>query len=764
MLFCRICVVEWVKIDEFVSLIIITIFFVGGVCLLQTRESLPDLMTATVLLLPLAALWFRKTRWLSLAILCFGGGFYYAGWRGELRLAQQLPAALQWQDIVVEGVVRGFPRVFPKKTTFDFEITRLVSPAMSLPLRVRLSDYHYNMPSLAAIRHGAKLRLKIRIRPPHENANPGGFDYAGFLFARGVRANGYVRSRDEVVILDGGGGWRDSLRRRAATIVPHGELLAALLVGDRSGIEPMQWEILRRTGTAHLLSISGTHITLAAAFAAFAVLFLWRRSRRLMRYMPAQKAALIVAIPAALGYAFLSGFGVPAQRSVLMFMIAAVALLGGGRVSAIQTIFMAAALVVLADPWAILSAGFWLSFMLAGAVLAVVDAENRRFFYLIKLQLLISIFAIPLTLWFFNEASLVSPLANMVAVPLVGVIILPLIFMDIFLPGDWLWYLAGEVLGGLWYFLGWLSSLSFASWQAATVWWLLVPACLGGAWMLMPRGVPLRWLGALPVLAMLLWQPSPPDDGDFYLTVLDVGQGDAVVVETRSHMMIYDAGPPYAARIIDRFLRRRGRRRVDLLMISHDDNDHRGGAAQLLQVRSVAAVSAPFVMSPPRAKYSACVAGDEWEWDGVHFLVLHPPLSVAGLSDNASSCVIKISARGGSVILTGDIPSEIEQEMAARLSAETLHADLLLAAHHGSRYSSSEEFLRAVSPRAVIFSAGRGNVFGHPHPLSLLRAMDVGALVYRTDIDGAIGAEFRSDGMKIIRWRDYGRRYWHRQK
>ena len=736
--------------------------FVAGVCLLQTQETLPDfgVFASIAVVILVMACGRKETRTVALLALCFWSGFYYSAWRAESRLSQQLPADLRWRDIVVEGKVHGFPRIGENRTAFDFDIVRAVKPSMPLRLRARLTDYHYSAPPAMEIREGAYLKLKVRIRPPRANINPNGFDYSGYLFARGIRAAGYIRGRDKIEVLSAGGGFRNSLRERAASMPQHGNLLVAFIVGDRSGISDKQWEVFRRTGTAHLLSISGTHITLAAGAMALAAGFLWRRSRRLMRLMPAQKAAILAAIPAAIGYAILAGFGVPVQRSALMFLVAACAALRGGMSSAVQTMAIAAAAVTMADPWAVLSPGFWLSFMLAGAVIA---AASHGVSSLIRIQCLVSLFALPLTLWFFNEASLASPVANIVAVPLVGLVALPLALADVFLPGDILWTAAGWVLAILLWFLEWLSAFSWTSWQAAADWWLFIPACIGSMWMLMPRGIPLRWAGLFPVLAMMLWQPPTPPPGAFRLSILDVGQGTAAVVETHSHVMIYDSGPRHAFNIIRRFLRGRD---IDMLMVSHDDNDHNGATRLLLETQKPAVLSSSFDSTHPlamREEYTPC-AGKEWEWDGVHFAVLHPPIKYEPENDNAASCVVKITARDGTALLAGDIPEDVERSLVEELPPDDLRAEVLLAAHHGSRYSSAESFLHTVSPQAAIFSAGAGNRFGHPHPEAMARATKAGAEVYRTDQDGAIIVDINDGGIRINTWRSRYHRYWHEIK
>ncbi|MGI9307090.1 MAG: DNA internalization-related competence protein ComEC/Rec2 [Gammaproteobacteria bacterium] len=736
--------------------------FVGGVCLFQFQTEIPNAAWAA-LLLPLPLLPFRRARVAAALLFIFAAGFNYADFRAGLRIAQKVPAALEWRDIVAEGIVRGFPDTEAGRTRFDFDIENIVSPPQKLRLRARLADYHHGKPPAAGIKNGARLRIKIRIRPPRANFNPDGFDYAGWQFARGIRAAGYVRGT--IAVLEEGGGWRDSVRRRALA-APFGEFLAALTVGDRSAISDAQWQVLRRTGTAHLMSISGTHITLAAGFAAFACGFLWRRSRRLMRLMPAQKAALAAAAPAALGYAALAGFGVPVQRSALMFFAASAAVVGGGMTSVLPVLGAAAIVVVLADPWAVLAAGFWLSFLLAGAVVYAAVNSGRGFFLwrLLKIQFLVSLFAMPLTLWFFNEASLVSPLANFIAVPLAGIVILPLALLGVLLPLDIIWDLAGFLLSGFWAFLETVSALPFASWQAAPPWPVYIPAILGAAWLLMPRGAPLRWTGFFPIIAMLAWPPSAPAAGSFILTVLDVGQGAAVVVETQTQTLVYDTGRRHGFFIVDDFLRQSGGRRVGMLVVSHEDGDHSGGAERLLRFRRPRMFSSPLPPAHRLAQlaenYAPCTAGLEWEWDGVRFAFLHPPTGHSGLSDNESSCVLKISGAGGTALLAGDIPEDTERDLARRYGG-ALRADILLAAHHGSRYSSAAEFLRAVSPQSAVFSAGAGNRFGHPSADAIRRATEAGAAIYRTDKDGAVQFKVSRDSIKTVRWRPHETRYWH---
>ena len=743
-------------------LLLAVIAFIAGAGWLQTQAALPSWELAAWMLSPWVLLIFYRRRGVVVPLvlmLLFCVGVYYAAWRAEARLESHVPPSIEWKDIIIEGVVSEFAESDYRRTKFYFDIDKVIKPSLSLKLRARLSDYHHGKSANADIKIGARLRFTARIRPPRQNFNPGGFDYAGYLFARGVHATGYVRS--SIIVLAEGGGWRYSLRQRALAVGEYGAFLAAFIVGDKSGITDEQWLVLRRTGVAHLLSVSGTHITLAAGFAALLCGWLWRRSRRLMRIMPAQKAALLAAVPAALLYAWLAGLGVPVQRSALMFLAAATAILSGGVTGAPQVLAIAAFVVVAFDPWAVMSPGFWLSFMLAGAVVyAAADSRGGWAWRLLKLQCLVSLFAMPLTLWFFNEASLISPLANIIAVPIVGFIVLPTVLLDVILPADILWHLSDVMLALLWEVLSWMSSLPFASWQVAAPWWLFISACLGAMWMLMPRGTPLRYSGIIALLAMLVYRPPLPAAGTFNLTVLDVGQGISVVVQTRHHTLIYDTGPRYAINIVEGFLRRQGIRKINMLMVSHDDADHNGGASLLLKTWQPAIYSTPPTMRPPSlaiTDYMPCEAGRQWQWDGVQFMLLHPLFDTQYKNDNETSCVLKITAQNGAALLTGDITQTIEKQLLQYYTDEELKTTLLLIPHHGSRYSSSEEFLDAAQAETVVFSAGANNRFGHPHPQAIKRAADTGAVIYRTDKDGAIIMR----GNNIIKWREHNLRYWH---
>lgn len=730
--------------------------FVCGAAALQGLPHLPPLLpllTAAAVLM-LTAWRVVRARRIALLALAALAGLTSSAVRAEARLTNVLPAQWVWQDVSVEGVVQGFPEVGAQRTQFDFLVQKIHTAQQTLTLQVqaRLSDYHRDGEASTLFAAGNRLRFTARLRPPRSSANPHGFDYAGYLFAHNIRLVGYVRQRGDTVLLaDGSGNLRRQLYERiAASGARQNALIAALVIGDRSRLSDAQWQVLRHTGTAHLVSVSGVHIGMIFFIAAFLLGGMWRRSARLTARLPAMPAAILLALPVAFAYALLAGFAVPVQRSFFMAATAAAAVFLGGVGAVYAALALAMCIVVLIDPWAVLAPGFYLSFLLTAAVLTAVRSNAGQapiWWKLGGIQVMLSLVAIPLTLWFFNEASLVSPLANILAVPLVGFAVLPLALAGTF-AGEWCWHLAGWLLEGLWWLLQWLAVLPYAVWQpAAPPLWLFALALGGGVWLLLPRGVPWRSAGALPLLAMLLWQPPVPAAGAVHLTVLDVGQGTAVVVQTHSQVLVYDTGRAFGGRILAGYLRARGIAHIDTLIISHDDSDHRGGMARLLS-----SIPARRVIASDGTMH--CTRGHTWQQDGVHFRLLHPPVHHPDArTENDHSCVLLIESAGGKrALLTGDISSAVEEEIATP-------ADVLLVAHHGSGHSSSARFLQTVGARAALISVGR-NTYGHPHPQVLARLTAAGAEIYRTDMHGALIAEM-DDTLKLTKWREVHKKYWH---
>ncbi len=739
--------------------------FLLGVVALQTLPSLPSGMWALAFLLfPLLF------RWSALRpALFFLGGFLWALWRADILLSSSLPPSLEKKDVQVEGIVASLPERTARGMRFVLDVQRLTHRGKDQAFsgKIRLNTYH----DASVPRPGEHLLLDVRLRRPHGFMNPGGFDYEAWLFERHIRATGYVRK----------GGYRrlgttlhypvhklrERLRRAMEESLgerPEAALMEALILGDRSRLEDAQWQVLRRTGTAHLMAISGLHVGLVAGMAYGLFGFLWRRSGRGMLKWPVPKVAASGALVAAVAYAALAGFSIPTQRALIMVGAASLALLFGRPVFSSHTLALALFGVLLWDPMAVLSAGFWLSFAAAGSILYAL-AGGRRQGRWWGVQGYVTLALLPLTLFWFHYAPLGAFGVNLFAIPWVGLGVVPLGLLGsaLIVPfpsvGEAMLGLGAESLGLLWSCLSWCASLPV--WYWSPVPWTLIPAFIGILWLLAPRGWPGRWAGSLLLLPMVFLRPPSPKPGDVWLTLLDVGQGLSVVVRTAHHTLVYDTGPRFSpgfdageAALVP-YLRQEGVKAIDTLVLSHEDNDHVGGTAslqaQLPIGRLISGASAVFPDAAP------CLAGQSWAWEGVRFAFLYP--FRVGLKGNRASCVLRIDHPRGSFLLTGDIGKRQEGQLVRQ--GARLESLVLVVPHHGSRTSSSPAFVHAVHPRYALFSTGYLNRFGFPHPEVVERYRREGAKVFNTALQGAILMRMEKEGFRIKAYREMARRYWH---
>jgi competence protein ComEC len=655
-----------------------------------------------------------------------------------------------------------------------------------VPAHVYLSTYANEKYPPPDVKAGERWRLTLRLKQPHGTANPGGFDFEGWMLERDLRAVGYVHSKGDNARLaeqaDGFGyrieRWREAVRDRFSTALgdaPYAGVLVALAIGDQAGIPSPQWQVFTRTGVNHLMSISGLHITMLAGLAFALCYWLWRRSTRLTLWLPARKAAAVAALLTAISYALLAGFAVPAQRTVYMVAAVTAALWLKRGFSPGQILSIALLAVLIPDPWAVVSPGFWLSFGAVALILYVTAHRIEHPYWLREyatVQWAMTVGLTPLLLALFQQASIVSPLANAVAIPLVSLIVVPLVLLGAALPTDVPLWLAHIALDGTMRVLEWLSSLPQAVWtQHAPPAWSILAAVAGALWLLLPRGFPARWLGATLMLPMFLIAPEPPAENTLRLIVFDVGQGLAVAVQTRNHALLYDAGPDFSGeadsgnRILVPALRALGISELDGMVLSHDDLDHIGGGASVLQAMPVGWLSSSLPGGHPMHRQTddsrRCVDGQHWEWDGVRIDLLHPGAdrSRGRQRDNELSCVLRIAIGEQRILLVADIEKDGERRLLKEHSDE-LHTTLLVAPHHGSKSSSGPGFVAATLPDHVVFTAGYRNRFGHPHRDVVQRYADSGAQLLRSDEDGAIIATIDAQGIELERYRLTHRRYW----
>lgn len=775
-------------------MVVFALSFTLGVWWLQQQPTLPDFAWAWLLLiLPPALLLPRRTHWqrlfrtILIALLGCTLGFYHAAWQAELRLSDSLPDVWQGRDINVIGVVAELPRSHERGQRFRFDVEQVRTPEAHVPAHVYLATYTDAKSPPLLLRAGERWRFTIRLKQPHGTANPGGFDFEGWMLERDLRATGYVHPKGDNARLDAlaeGLGyrietWREAVRDKfSATLggAPYAGILSALAIGDQDSIPPPQWQVFTRTGVNHLMSISGLHITMLSGLAFTLAYWLWRRSTRLTLWLPARKAAALAALFIAIGYALLAGFGVPAQRTVYMVGAVAAALWLNRNFSSGQILAIALLGVLIPDPWAVISAGFWLSFGAVALILYVTAHRIGRPSWLKEyatVQWAMTVGLTPLLLALFQQVSLVSPVANALAIPLVSLIVVPLVLLGAMLPTEVPLWLAHIAMDGTMRFLEWLSALPQAVWiQHAPPAWAIVLAMLGAVWLLLPRGFPARWPGALLMLPMFFNAPEPPPDDTLRLIVFDVGQGLSVAAQTRNHALLYDTGPDFSGdadsgnRILVPALRALGIAQLDGLILSHNDLDHIGGSASVLQAMPVDWLSSSLPEDHPLLRQSGlvrrCADGQSWEWDGVRFDVLHPgeeDYDRSRKSDNELSCVLRMSIGDQHVLLVGDIEKDGERRL-LKEHATDLHATLLIAPHHGSKTSSSQDFVAATLPDYTVFTVGYRNRFGHPRAETLQRYADSGAELLRSDEDGAILVEMDAHGLQLERYRKTHRHYW----
>jgi competence protein ComEC len=763
----------------------IALGFLLGVWILQQQPHLPS---SVWLLSPLAVAFvhgmalyrlrgLNHPRWLRPAgvfLLAASAGFAWA--LLDARGHSGFPEGEDRVDVVLEGRVASLPVMSDHVVRFLFDVSDENGSR-----RIRVSWYG----DAPALRPGEIWRLSLRLRQPRGFMNPGGFDYEGWLRQQGVWAVGSVRPDEgnrRLARARGTGGLVDRVRLRIiegfrvdSDSRSFNGVLLALAVGHRPGISDRQWDVFLATGTNHLMAISGLHIGLMAGLGyAFAGL-LWRRIPGAPLRLPAQRAGALAAVVTGLLYALLAGLSVPTQRALVMLCVAMIAVWFGrtGRPWHVLSVALLAVLVI--DPAAVLGPGFWLSFGAVAVILLAVSGRLRPpsgWRAAITIQVAVAMGLTPVLLVHFSQTSVVAPLANLAAVPWVGLLVVPITLLAAglmlihpvlgALPAD----LANWLMGVVWLWLDFLAGLPFARWHAARPLWALALAALGIVLWLAPRGLPGRALA--PVLCLpLVWPPQPDlPPGAFRFTLLDVGQGLSAVVQTRYHTLVYDTGPAFPSgldtgdAVVVPFLRHQGVGRVDRLVISHSDNDHAGGAASVLARLPVGAVKGVWGRRQTGVAALDCEHGAHWQWDGVDFQVLHPPPFWG--DDNISSCVVRVSGPGGSVLLPGDVEG-LGEAVLLRNAADTLRSDILVLPHHGARNGSGGAFLDAVSPQLALVGAGFNSRFGHPHEEVRERLAVRGVPLRETALEGAIRVDLLPG--EPIRsppgWRITARRYWH---
>ncbi|GAB2501872.1 DNA internalization-related competence protein ComEC/Rec2 [Arenimonas alkanexedens] len=703
-------------------------------------------------------------------------GLALACLQGQATLDAQWPAARTGDEVTVVGRVQGLPVAAVDAVRFEFHVERAM-PGLSAGSRLRLSWFARPGEDLPTITAGSRWRLPLRLRAPRGLLNPGGFDFERRAIEQRITATGYVFDAAAAQPLSPGSGLDHRRARLAARITaavpdPSSRFVTALALGDTRGLDNRDWEILRTTGLTHLIAISGFHVGLVAGFGAWLGRAFYWLLPCLGRYCPRPQGSAAAALLLAAAYTALAGFALPTVRTLLMIAAVVLARCLRRPQTLAQSLSLALLGVLLVDPASVLAPGFWLSFLgvawLAWCLPYRPGEGLLRPF--LAAQAVAMLGLLPLSVWFFSQASLPGPLVNLVGIPWISLVVVPLALLGLafepVLPGcaERLWQLSALLMQWLWQGLEWV-----ARWPPALAWlpepglFATLLAMVGAFWLLLPRTVPGKGLAALLLLPLLWPALDPPRHGDVDLHLLDVGQGLSLLVRTRHHVLLYDAGPAplrgldLGEAVVVPALRALGVARVDRLMLSHGDNDHAGGADAVIR-----AYAPPIVMAPEgwaRDGMQACLAGQRWQWDGVDFEVLHPTPHFPYLR-NDSSCVLRISAGGRHALLAGDIGRHVEARL-AKLPAARISADLLLVPHHGSDTSSSLDFLAAVRPTVGLLAVGEGNRFGLPKPRVLDRYDRYTVALHDSAGSGAITVRLGADGPRLRqRLRQDRPRYW----
>lgn len=777
---------------------------------------------------------FRVSSVIIACCLGFAWNAYYA----QTRLDQILAIGYEGRELVLEGRVNALPQSNTSGAKFSFAVDQAFQGKEKIhpfPRQIYLSwqPAWRNPQNIPEIIPGQRWRLKVKIKRPYGSLNPYTFDFERWSFHQDYGAIGSVRTGEliasrEIASAEFSLGmeyqrWklRQKIYRLLPNDAPYSGVIAALVMGDQNAISQDDWRVFNATGIGHLISISGLHVTMLAGVGAFLASWLWRRST-LPLYIPVSKVAASAGFLTAFVYAWLAGFQIPAQRTMYMVGVVAFAMWSGRDPRSFDIWWWALAITLLIDPMAPYTPGFWLSFGAVAAILyAMKDSEGllgiptgkelvlnwqyrlmRAINEACRVQAVVTIALLPFTLYWFYQFSIVSPLANALAIPVVSYLVTPLAITGSLLPeiiGKWLLVSAHASMSYLALVLDWMASFKWAvAFSNQPMWWTLILSLAGVVLVIRPgelsESIGFRVLGLL-LCSSLFIRPIQNEHlhlkaGDFQATVFDIGQGTAVLIETKNKTLLYDTGPIQGKdnagqRIILPFLRGRGIEKVDRLVISHSDSDHIGGAAALLKEIEFASMmgSLPLSnnllvnLSQRDIPSIPCRFGQSWIWDEVEFYIWHPHEAsnfaekVQG-KPNEMSCVLEVRNRNISFWLTGDVERQGETEINDRLTKDALGALknkhlIFMAPHHGSKTSSSLDLLRKLEPNIAYAQNGYRNRYGHPHPRVTERYQNLGIPFYQTPLTGAQIWTFRDDqkfsSSHIVRfWREQSSRLWHR--
>lgn len=715
-------------------------------------------------------------------------GYCYGHWQMGMALAERLP-------LCTDEVVRHFeltiadPPVLTRMSDLQNRWVARFRADITVPAadaclpegnhRVRLSWY-----DPPALNKGERWAAEGRLRPPWGNRNPGGFDYESWLLGQGLAGTGYVRDARLLQPPPSSSGFRSRIREALRSWLTrrqtdHTGIILALMTGDDTALSQTEWRLLRDSGTVHLLVVSGLHVGMVSGLLFLLGRLLGRLSKPAMLWVGARRLAGAFALSGSGAYVWLSGMGVPALRAWMMSALVLLLLCSGRTVRGLNVVLLVMALVLLGNPLVVHQQGFWLSFAAVVSLVAwfepaltrnpaeqasLVSRTGTTLAVFVQVQLVLLLALSPLLAAFQGGVPLHSPLVNALVVPLVALLVLPSVLISalLYFPfptlADSLLTVAEISLDLVMFTITAAARVpvTTVSLDGAAAWILMLAVLLmlhqRPSWRLSVITVGLWW-------ALLLPDMHRPLVNEFRVTALDVGQGSAILVDTNRHRLMFDAGPRFASgfdlgdSVVVPSFRQLGTGKLDALVISHADVDHAGGAGAVIEQLRPTHVYSSFPLPAAVNGRRSCSPDDRWQWDGVTFRFLHPEADWQG-SDNDRSCVLLISNGRRSVLLAGDISRRVERRLAKQ------PVDLLMAPHHGSRTSSSLNFVNGFRPATVFVSTDRRSRYGHPHPEVIARYQ--GAEIWITGRSGALSWDSAAPG-RVRAQREAAGAYWHRR-
>jgi competence protein ComEC len=706
---------------------------------------------------------FKKYKLIKLILSGFFFGVFWINLNFYHQIKEEVSPAIENKPIIIQGKIDALPDKKLNETTFLFK---------TKDQKLALAWYQ----SVPILHVGEEWQLNVKLKKPHGFENPGGFDYKKWLISENIQGTGEIISGKNNQLIAYQHHFfsvnqiREYLLEKMQMSLagqPLSEMIFALTIGDRNDMSSDEWLVLQRTGTAHLMAIAGLHIGLISGMIFFLIDFLWRRSTFLCLRIPSKIAAGISSLIIALIYSALAGFALPTERALIMLAVILFGMILRRPLVVWHSVLMAILVILILNPLSILSDAFWLSFCAISSITYALSGRlgvRNKWKELGKLQWVVAAGVFPLTLMIFNQGAWLSPLLNAIAIPWVGLIVLPLSLLAcavvFFSPSlaHLLWLVALKNLQWVWIVLSFFSHQSWVSWQPNLSSIDLFFSSIAIFLLLSPKGFPGRYLGFFLFLPLLFVIHDKVPEGNVKFTLLDVGQGLASVVETAHHVLIFDTGPKFSPifdagiAVILPFLHYYGINHVDKIIISHGDNDHIGGVWSLIKNISIQEISTSV---PERfdqiksIKITACQRGDEWIWDQVDFQILYPPVHELACGNNCS-CVLKITAGQRSILLTGDIEKPAENYLVSN-EKSFLTSSVLVAPHHGSKTSSTPDFIAAVNPKFVFFPVGYLNRFHFPSSIILQRYQSLHIPAFSTAEEGAItvmldGKSIRPEG------------------